>query len=48
MKYINEKTGAVLETECEIFGGDWEEESKRKDDDKPADSDVKDTKGKEK
>lgn len=30
MKYINEKTGAVLETECEIFGGDWKEESKRK------------------
>lgn len=22
-KYVNEKTGAVIETECELKGADW-------------------------
>lgn len=35
MKYINKKTKAVIETACEIKGGDWEEVKPKKGKKKP-------------
>ena len=31
MKYINKKTGAIVDSPCLISGGDWVEYDKRKD-----------------
>lgn len=31
MKYINTKTGAVIEVECEVSGGPWEPADKPED-----------------
>lgn len=25
MRYVNKRTGAVIDTVCEVAGGDWEE-----------------------
>lgn len=35
MKYINKKTKAVIETACEIKGGDWVEMKQKKGKKKP-------------